>query len=208
MAKKSVIANADHETATALQGGEAEQKLQTTVLTSVPDEGDIHGVWTRSTRDAMVRFTELVNAKLPTNEADIILLSLVRGYAGTTRCGQSVITAAAPNVAPSLRAPALDGIWRSPVHQSKHQCPVLHLTVGIPARRTDKQGRGIGWRNFGGTRPTERANIEAGEREVRGRILRFELPWHGNIAGINSLHNWGHSLVQVPPAASARALLA
>jgi hypothetical protein len=71
-------------------------------------EGEIHGVWTRSTRDAMVRFTELVNARLPTNEADIILLSLVRGYAGTTGCGQSVITATAPN-APSLRAPALDG---------------------------------------------------------------------------------------------------
>lgn len=72
-------------------------------------EGEIHGVWTRSTRDAMVRFAELVNAKLPTNEADIVLLSLVRGYAGTTGCGQSVITAAAPNVAPSLRAPTLDG---------------------------------------------------------------------------------------------------
>jgi hypothetical protein len=72
-------------------------------------EGEIHGVWTRSTRDAMVRFTELVNARLPTNEADIILLSLVRGYAGTTGCAHSVITAAAPNVAPSLRAPALDG---------------------------------------------------------------------------------------------------
>ena len=72
-------------------------------------EGDVHGVWTRSTRDAMQRFTELANAKLPIHEPDIVLLSLVRGYAGNTGCDRSVITAAAPNVAPSLMSPPLDG---------------------------------------------------------------------------------------------------
>ena len=72
-------------------------------------EGEIHGVWTRSTREAMERFTQLANAKLPTHEPDIVLLSLVRGHAGTTGCDRSAITAAAPNVAPSPRARPLDG---------------------------------------------------------------------------------------------------
>ena len=72
-------------------------------------EGEIHGVRTKSTRDAMDRFTELANAKLPTHEPDIVLLSLVRGYAGNTGCDRSVITAAAPNAAPPPRAPPLDG---------------------------------------------------------------------------------------------------
>jgi hypothetical protein len=72
-------------------------------------EGEIHGAWTKSTRDATERFTELANAKLPTHEPDIVLLSLVRGYAGNTGCDRSVITAAAPNVAPSLMSPPLDG---------------------------------------------------------------------------------------------------
>jgi hypothetical protein len=72
-------------------------------------EGEIHGVWTKSTRDATERFTELANAKLPTHEPDIVLLSLVRGFAGNTGCDRSVISAAAPNVAPSLMSPPLDG---------------------------------------------------------------------------------------------------
>ena len=72
-------------------------------------EGEIHGVWTRSTRDAMERFTELANAKLPTQEPDIVLLSLVRGYAENTGCDRSVITAAGPNIAPSPKEASPDG---------------------------------------------------------------------------------------------------
>ena len=72
-------------------------------------EGEIHGVWTRSTRDAMERFTELTNAKLPTQEPDLVLLSLVRGYAGNTGCDRSVITAAAPKIVPSPRELSPDG---------------------------------------------------------------------------------------------------
>ena len=70
-------------------------------------EGEIDGVWTRSTRDAMERFTDLANAKLPTHEPDIILLSLVRGYA-RVGCDRSVITSAPPP-APPPRAPPLEG---------------------------------------------------------------------------------------------------
>ena len=71
-------------------------------------EGEIHGVWTRSTQDAMERFTELANAKLPTHEPDIVLLSLVRSYVRDTGCDGSVITTAA-TLAPSPRAPPLEG---------------------------------------------------------------------------------------------------
>src|SRR5262245_5880103 len=69
-------------------------------------DGEIHGVWTRFSQDAMERFTELANAKLPTHEPDIVLLSLVRGYARDAGCDQSAITTGGP---PAPRAPALEG---------------------------------------------------------------------------------------------------
>jgi hypothetical protein len=48
--------------------------------------GELNGVWTASTRQAMNAFTERVNAKLPTNKPDGILLALVRGYSSKV-CG-------------------------------------------------------------------------------------------------------------------------
>ena len=42
--------------------------------------GELNGVWTTSTRQAMNAFADRVNAKLPTNKPDSILLALVRGY--------------------------------------------------------------------------------------------------------------------------------
>jgi len=43
-------------------------------------EGQLHGVWTTSTRQAMQTFIDRVNARLPTAEPDAILLALVQGY--------------------------------------------------------------------------------------------------------------------------------
>jgi hypothetical protein len=51
-------------------------------------EGELHGVWTPVTRSAMRTFTERVNATLPVDDPDVILLTLVRGHAGEA-CGQS-----------------------------------------------------------------------------------------------------------------------
>jgi hypothetical protein len=48
--------------------------------------GELNGVWTASTRQAMNAFTDRVNAKLPTNKPDGILLALVRGYSSKV-CG-------------------------------------------------------------------------------------------------------------------------
>jgi len=42
--------------------------------------GELNGVWTTSTRQAMKAFTDRVNAKLPTDIPDSILLALVQGY--------------------------------------------------------------------------------------------------------------------------------
>ena len=41
-------------------------------------DGEIHGVWTPAARRAMKAFTDRVNATLPTDEPDYILLSLVQ----------------------------------------------------------------------------------------------------------------------------------
>lgn len=43
-------------------------------------EGEINGVWTTSSRMAMKTFTDRVNATLPIEQPDYILLSLVKGH--------------------------------------------------------------------------------------------------------------------------------
>ena len=43
-------------------------------------EGERNGIWTPATRKAMKAFTDRVNATLPTEEPDHILLALVQGY--------------------------------------------------------------------------------------------------------------------------------
>jgi hypothetical protein len=45
--------------------------------------GDINGVWTTSSRMAMKSFTDQVNASLPIDNPDHVLLSLVQGHAGS-----------------------------------------------------------------------------------------------------------------------------
>jgi hypothetical protein len=48
--------------------------------------GAVNGMWTLPTRKAMAAFTERVNAKLPVDRADPILLALVQHHAGLA-CG-------------------------------------------------------------------------------------------------------------------------
>jgi hypothetical protein len=45
-------------------------------------DGYINGDWTTSTRNAMKAFTDYVNARLPVDKPDIVLLSLIQGYEG------------------------------------------------------------------------------------------------------------------------------
>lgn len=51
-------------------------------------DGDITTTWTPAAKRAMKSFTERVNASLPTDEPDYILLTLVQGHSGPA-CGQS-----------------------------------------------------------------------------------------------------------------------
>ncbi len=51
--------------------------------------GEITGVWTTSTRMAMRAFTERVNATLPIDKPDPVLLSLVQGHQGGDACTQN-----------------------------------------------------------------------------------------------------------------------
>ncbi len=51
-------------------------------------DGDADGTWSSATRRAMKTFTERVNASLPTEEPDYILLTLLQGHAARA-CGKA-----------------------------------------------------------------------------------------------------------------------
>lgn len=59
--------------------------------------GEVNGVWTTSSRMAMKSFTERVNASLPIDNPDPVLLSLVKGHqdqacpGGTTRAAKTEV---------------------------------------------------------------------------------------------------------------------
>ena len=56
---------------------------------------EINGVWTTSSRMAMQAFLERVNAALPFDEPDVVLLSLVQAHKGAA-CGKSCPTGDSP----------------------------------------------------------------------------------------------------------------
>jgi hypothetical protein len=58
--------------------------------------GDVNGVWTTSSRLAMKSFTDKVNASLPIDNPDQVLLSLVRGHKDTA-CAAACPPGQAPN---------------------------------------------------------------------------------------------------------------
>src|SRR5262249_17760112 len=71
-------------------------------------EGDVTGVWSSPTRQAMRRFTERVNAKLPLEEPDLVLLKLVQGQADRVcACGAGPAgsSSACAGSAAELKAP-------------------------------------------------------------------------------------------------------
>jgi peptidoglycan hydrolase-like protein with peptidoglycan-binding domain len=84
--------------------------------------GNIDGVWTPSSQKAMKAFTERVNARLPVDEPDYVLLALVRGRQGKVcmiacppdqtlaadnRCVPDAVLARAAKPAPQRAAAAL-----------------------------------------------------------------------------------------------------
>ena len=92
-------------------------------------DGTINGIWTAPTREAMRTFVEQVNAKLPVDRPDDILLTLVQGHSGRAcgscpvgqeassegRCLPSVVVARASAKPVSL----VDNAPKSPVLEEK-----------------------------------------------------------------------------------------
>ena len=63
------------------------RQLQTELKRVGCYDGDVNGVWTRESREAMSAFIDRANATLPVDEPDGILLTLVRTYDGKV-CGE------------------------------------------------------------------------------------------------------------------------
>jgi len=82
------------------------RQLQTELRRVGCYEGEINGLWTTSTRLAMRAFTERVNAKLPIDKPDQILLSLVQGHQGRV-CGEPCSAGQAPGKDGSCRPEAI-----------------------------------------------------------------------------------------------------
>ncbi len=66
--------------------GSLARQLQTELKRVGCYDGEVNGAWTTSTRMAMKAFTDRVNAKLPIDKPDHILLTLVQGHRQTV-CG-------------------------------------------------------------------------------------------------------------------------
>jgi peptidoglycan hydrolase-like protein with peptidoglycan-binding domain len=62
----------------ALNGGPLTRELQRELKSLGCYHGEINGVWTTSTRQAMKIFTDRANAKLPVTEPDQVLLALIK----------------------------------------------------------------------------------------------------------------------------------
>lgn len=93
------------------------------------------GSWNSSSRAAMRQFLRNVNATLPSKDPDMILLTLVRGYHGTS-CGVGCGRNAKDRCTPPLeakRAPHVDTPQRAAVDSGAEKADVVHDTR-TPAR--------------------------------------------------------------------------
>lgn len=95
-------------------------------------DGELHGVWTPATRRAMAAFTERINALLPTEEPDHILLALLRGHEARA-CGVAC---------PAAQVLATDGrCMPAAILAGKKGLPTARA-VSPPARSA---GPSVGW---------------------------------------------------------------
>ena len=142
-------------------------------------DGEIHGVWTPAARRAMKAFTDRVNATLPTDEPDYILLSLVQaardkvcgagcpagqGFAEGGRCVPNAILAG-KKISVGRARRSDPGNFASGKHR-------LGDHADIHQRRTQASPRGraggAGSRSSGRPR-TERTAETAGRRNGTGQ---------------------------------------
>ena len=93
-----------HTSASALDRGPLTRELQRELKSRGCYHGEINGVWTTSTRQAMQTFTDRANAKLPITEPDQVLLALIKGnqhYSCSEHMTQAITAHPAPAKTPA-----------------------------------------------------------------------------------------------------------
>jgi len=109
--------------------------------------GEINGVWTKSTRDAMKVFMDRVNAALPTARPDHVLLALVRGHADRV-CGAAC---------PSGQSMARDG-----------RCIPAALLSGDLRNLPKEPAANAGWSVSATMTPERPSSLEDGQMALAG----------------------------------------
>jgi len=112
-------------------------------------EGEINGGWTTSTKRAMKTFTERVNASLPVEEPDLVLLSLVQGQPDRV-CGQPCPAGESATDAGRCIPTAVAASQRKPAHATaparEATSPAIagwSATAGAGASPTPPDGRAV-----------------------------------------------------------------
>jgi hypothetical protein len=120
-------------------------------------EGELNGAWTPLTRQAMKAFTDRVNATLPTDEPDSILLTLVQAYqdkvcgkpcpagqglSDVGRCVPNAILARAPKKAAPVVAAAPPAEKPTPVITSWSTTTTAAAPAPTPAAGTPPPAEG------------------------------------------------------------------
>jgi hypothetical protein len=149
-------------------------------------DGEVNGTWTTSTRMAMKSFTDRVNASLPIDQPDYILLSLVQRHEGRAcgtncptgqmlsdegRCVPSAVLTKAPTPArPTASTASIEprDSDKSSVSSSSSWSPTAGLAVGAAASLAAEAARTQASRSA--ARPDARGDMAPSEpREDRSR---------------------------------------
>ena len=124
-------------------------------------DGEVSGVWTPMTRVAMKAFTNRINAALPVEEPDVILLTLVQGHEDKA-CGRGC---------PSGQALAADGrcVPNAILSQSARKAPQRAAVIDPPNAPPSARAAPVitGWSTTTSTPPPPQA---IGAAPVEGRM--------------------------------------
>jgi len=93
--------------APALNRGALVRELQRELKGVGCYHGEVNGVWTTSTRQAMKVFTDRANAKLPVTEPDQVLLALIKSNRRRS-CNERPIEAVIPHPLPQGKTPPVE----------------------------------------------------------------------------------------------------
>jgi hypothetical protein len=98
--------------------------------------GEINGVWTTSSRMAMKSFTDEVNASLPIDNPDQVLLSLVRGRSDRacgTACPSGQTASDVGRCAPTAVLAKTDNVTETPIDKQNTLAPAVAAGAALAA---------------------------------------------------------------------------